>query len=66
MKTPAISLTALIALASSMQAALTWAPSGVEGGGFQNVLAIRQDGTGVMISGADVAGFQRTTNYGLS
>lgn len=41
-----------------------WAPSGLEGGGTQNALAIQPGSTDVMVDGADVAGFHRTTNCG--
>ena len=56
----------LAAGAQLTHAAVTWTPSGVDGGGFQNVLAIQPGGTGVLISGADVSGLQRSTDYGVS
>ena len=39
-------------------------PSGLDGGGEQNTVARNPNSTGVVISGADVAGFQRGTGNG--
>jgi len=38
--------------------------SGLDGAGFQNVVAIDPFGSGVTIAGGDVAGFHRSTDYG--
>src|SRR6266536_3275717 len=38
--------------------------SGVEGGGFQNVVAVDPSGSGALLSGGDVSGFQRSTDWG--
>jgi hypothetical protein len=39
---------------------------GIDGGGFQNVVAVDPHGTGIVISGADVSGFQVGSNNGTS
>ncbi len=41
-------------------------PSGLDGGGFQSVVAINPFDPSVVISGADTSGFQRSTNAGNS
>src|SRR5439155_15444497 len=43
---------------------LSFQGSGVEGGGFQNVVAVDPSGSGVLLAGGDVSGFQRSTDWG--
>jgi hypothetical protein len=38
--------------------------SGLEGGGFENVVAVDPSGSGVLLAGGDVSGFQRSTDWG--
>ncbi len=46
--------------------ALVWGPTGVIGAGFVNVVALPPGDSRTVIAGADVAGFQRSTNAGAS
>jgi hypothetical protein len=39
--------------------------SGFEGGGVQNVVAADPSGSGVVLAGGDVSGFQRSTDWGI-
>jgi hypothetical protein len=57
---------ALAALSSpvSASAALHFDGTGLEGGGFQNVVAFDPFHPGVVLSGGDVSGFQRSTDGG--
>ena len=41
-------------------------PSGVEGGGFVNVVAVDPRRTGVVVAGGDVSGLHRSTDWGRS
>jgi hypothetical protein len=50
--------------AQALQAGMTFRPSGLDGAGFQNVVAIDPRGTGLVLSGGDVAGIQRSTDWG--
>src|SRR5581483_7987511 len=60
-----ISISALaVMLAGVCQASYNWGPSGLDGSGLQQSLAI-QTGTGVVISAGDVSGFNRSTDYGV-
>lgn len=43
---------------------LTFAPSGLDGGGFVNVVAYDPSGSGVVLAGGDVSGIQRSTDFG--
>ena len=45
-------------------AAAGFRQSGIEGGGFVNVIAADPTGSGVMIAGGDVSGLHRSTNFG--
>src|SRR5947209_7378681 len=38
--------------------------SGLEGGGFENVVAVDPSGSGLLLAGGDVSGFQRSTDWG--
>lgn len=51
----------------SSQPATGWSfgESGLDGAGFQNVVDIDPAGSGVVLSGADVAGIHRSTNLGV-
>src|SRR5207244_693485 len=40
--------------------------SGVEGGGFENVVVVDPSGSGVVLAGGDVSGFQRSTDWGVT
>src|SRR5438046_2018655 len=44
--------------------ALRFQGSGLEGAGFQNVLAVDPSGSGVVLAGGDVSGFPRSTDWG--
>jgi hypothetical protein len=50
--------------AASPVAPYNFAPSSLGGGGFENVIAADPRHNGVVISGSDVAGLQRSTNFG--
>src|SRR5437667_2620089 len=43
---------------------LRFGGSGLEGGGFENVVAVDPSGSGVLLAGGDVSGFQRSTDWG--
>jgi hypothetical protein len=45
-------------------AAMTFAPTGLEGGGFQNVVAVDPANPSILLSGGDVSGIQRSTDGG--
>lgn len=64
---------ALVALAPSSAAAATssitaytFAQSSLSGGGFENVVAADPQNNGVVISGSDVGGLDRSTNFGVT
>ena len=64
---------ALVALAPSSAAAATspitaytFAQSSLSGGGFENVIAADPQNNGVVISGSDVGGLDRSTNFGVT
>jgi len=40
--------------------------SGLEGGGFENVVAIDPSGSGTVLAGGDVSGFERSTDWGAT
>src|SRR5262245_2436061 len=42
-----------------------FSPTGLEGAGFQNVVAIAPGGSTTVLAGADVAGVHRSTNRGV-
>lgn len=44
--------------------ALSFAQSGLAGGGFVNTIALDPNGTGVVLAGGDVSGFHRSTDGG--
>jgi hypothetical protein len=50
--------------AAGATAAYSFAPSSLGGGGFENVIAADPRHNGVVISGGDVAGLQRSTDFG--
>jgi hypothetical protein len=52
------------AAAASATRAYSFAPSSLGGGGFENVIAADPRHNGVLLSGSDVAGIQRSTDYG--
>lgn len=54
------------AAASAVPSTLTFTPSGIDGGGFQNVIAIDPYDPRVVLAGADVAGVARSTDGGRS
>ncbi len=58
--TPSLSLPPLPLSAPTLR----FQGSGVEGGGFQNVVAVDPSGSGVILAGGDVTGFQRSTDSG--
>jgi len=55
-------------LASSMPApaATGFRQSGIEGGGFVNVIAADPSGSGLIIAGGDVSGLHRSTDFGTT
>ena len=61
---PASSRAADIRSAAAATAAYSFAPSSLGGGGFENVIAADPRHNGVVISGSDVAGLQRSTDFG--
>src|SRR5262245_40171617 len=62
-----IFLPSLVAVVGTAHPALaTTLPGGIFGGGLQNVVAVDPHGTGVVISGADVGGFQVGSGNGTS
>ena len=44
----------------------TFQPTGLEGGGFQNVVEFDPSGSGLVLSGGDVSGFHRSTDHGAT
>lgn len=59
----AVSDTVLVAT-SAPSTGLAFEPSGLSGAGFQNVIAADPFGSGLVLSGADVAGVHRSTDFG--
>jgi hypothetical protein len=51
---------------SRLATPVTSGPSGVHGGGFQNVVAASPVQPGLVLSGADVAGIHRSTDWGAT
>src|SRR5437870_13828864 len=45
-------------------ASFSFAPSGVAGGGFVNVVAVDPAGSGLVLAGGDVSGIHRSTDWG--
>lgn len=64
----AASCLALLLTASHIASAqtYTWSNSGIDGGGYQNAIAIQPGGTNLVISAGDVSGFHRSTDFGLN
>lgn len=54
-----------VRVASQTTGAWTFGASGLDGAGFQNVVALDPTGSGAVLSGADVAGVHRSSNFGL-
>ena len=50
--------------AGAVSASLSFGPTGLEGGGFVNVIAVDPSGSGLVIAGGDVSGFHRSTDWG--
>jgi hypothetical protein len=48
------------------QSPTAFAASGIDGGGFVNVVAVDPRRTGVVLAGGDVSGIQRSTDWGRS
>ena len=44
----------------------SFSPSGIDGGGFQNVVAVDPAGSGLLLAGGDVSGFHRSLDWGRS
>src|SRR4051812_26688753 len=61
----ALALGLALSVSTHVFAAYNWGSSGLVGAGTQNCLAIQPGGTGVMVSAADISGFQRSTDYGV-
>lgn len=61
------SLILLVASSSSAAAPpplLSFTASGLDGGGFVNVVAVDPSGSGLVLAGGDVSGFHRSTDWG--
>jgi hypothetical protein len=56
----------LLPTAAARAGALSFAPTGLEGGGFQNVVAVDPANTSILLSGGDVSGIERSTDGGLT
>src|ERR1700733_13765677 len=54
------------AAAASPITAYTFAQSSLAGGGFENVIAADPQNNGVVISGSDVGGLDRSTDFGVT
>jgi photosystem II stability/assembly factor-like uncharacterized protein len=55
---------ALQASAAAAATTATFGPSGLDGAGFQNVVAVDPRGTGLVLAGGDVSGVHRSTDWG--
>ncbi|MDR6553898.1 fibronectin type III domain-containing protein [Paenibacillus qinlingensis] len=53
-----------IAGVATAHAANSFGPSGYDGGGFHNVIAVDPFGSGLVLAGADAGGIQRSTDSG--
>ena len=56
----------LVSAAAARAGTFTFSPTGLEGGGFQNVVAADPADSAIFLSGGDVSGIERSTDGGLT
>jgi hypothetical protein len=56
----------MLSVSAAKAASLTFSPTGLEGGGFQNVVAVDPSDPTILLSGGDVSGIERSTDAGAS
>ena len=61
-----LAASSLVPTAAARAGTFTFSPTGLEGGGFQNVVAADPANTSILLSGGDVSGIERSTDGGQS